>query len=272
VPDMRRPGGPRYRGAIATLLVVAAFGALLSIPAGNWGGASASAAYYYYNPGSGPAILELSPVATTNTVGTSHTVTATVTQDGNPVGNVTVRFTVTGSVATSGTCTTGSSGQCTFTYTGPSLPGADLISAFADLNGNGTRDADEPAATATKAWILPTSTPGQVTGGGQIVTGTDRVTFGFNAKSTSAGLKGECTVVDHDTKRLIKCLDVTALVQSGNEATIYGHAMDDGVSTTYVIHVADNADSGRGADTFSITTTSGYAASGTLTSGNIQTH
>ena len=264
--------GLKYRGPIAGLLVAGAFGGLFSIPIGGWGGAGASAAYYYYNPGSGPVTLTLSPAAATNPVGTSHTVTATVTQDGSGVEGVVVRFTVTGSVTTSGTCTTDSAGQCTFTYTGPALPGADLISAFADLNGNGMIDVGEPVATATKAWIPPTSTPGQVTGGGQIAVGGHPVTFGLTAKSTSNGVKGECTVVDRDAKRMIKCTDATTLVQAANQATIYGHATDNGASTTYVIHVADNATPGSGADTFSIQTMSGYTASGTLTAGNIQTH
>jgi hypothetical protein len=140
------------------------------------------------------------------------------------------------------------------------------------VNGSGTFDPGEPTATATKAWMLPASTPGQVTGGGQISVSGNGVTFGFTAKSDSKGLKGECVVVARDPKRMIKCVDVTALVQSGNEATIYGHATDNGADTTYIIHIADNAEPGRGADTFSITTASGYAASGTLTSGNIQTH
>src|SRR5438309_5423356 len=49
-----------------------------------------------------PAKLVLSPPAATNPVGTSHTVTAKVTDaGGNPVPNVTVRFTVNGSVPTS---------------------------------------------------------------------------------------------------------------------------------------------------------------------------
>lgn len=267
-----RTRGLKHRGAIVGLLVAAAFGALLSIPVGSWSGSSASASYYYYGPPQ-PAVLTLSPAAATNPVDTSHTVTATVTDEfANPVEGVTVRFTVTGSVTTSGSCTTDSLGQCTFTYAGPSLPGADLISAFADTNGDGTFDPGEPTATATKAWVLPTSTPGQVTGGGQILVGTTSVTFGFTAKSDSKGPKGECVVVERDPKRLIKCFDVTALVQSGNEATIYGNATDNGVATTYVIHVADNGESGRGTDTFSIITASGYAASGTLTSGNIQTH
>jgi Bacterial Ig-like domain (group 1) len=266
-----RMAGLKQRGAVGVLLAAAALGALVSIPILGWGGTGASAAYYYYGPGP-PATLVLAPAAATNTVGTSHTVTATVTDEfGTPIEGITVRFTVTGSVTTSGSCTTDSLGQCSFTYSGPSLPGADLITAFADTNGNGTPDAGEPTATATKAWTLPSSTPGQVTGGGQILVGTDSVSFGFTAKS-DGGLKGECTVIDHDTKRMIKCLDVTALVQSGNQATIYGHATDNGVATSYVIHVADNAEPGRGADTFAIKTASGYSASGTLTAGNIQTH
>jgi hypothetical protein len=61
---------------------------------------------------------------------------------------------------------------------------------------------------------------------------------------------------------------------SGKEATIYGNAYgnatDDGVATTYVIHAVDNADPGKGADTFSIQTASGYDASGTLTAGSVQ--
>src|SRR5712691_4731645 len=164
----------------AGVLIVLAAGMLTSISLAR-SSLGAAAAYYYYSttsttstttttPAPVPTTLVLSPAAATNTVGTSHTVTATVNdQFGDPFQGVVVRFTVTGSVTTSGNCTTDAAGQCTFTYTGPSLPGADLITAFADTNGDGTLDAGEPTGTATKAWILPTSTPGQVTGGGQIV-------------------------------------------------------------------------------------------------------
>lgn len=257
-----------HRGLLAALLVAAAFGLLLSLPIGHFGGAGAAAAYYYYNPGSGPLALALSPAAATNTVGTTHTVTATVTQSGNPIESVDVLFSVTGSDTVSGSCTTDAAGACTFTYAGPTLPGADLITAFADANGSGTQDADEPSATATKAWILPATATGQVTGGGDV----GEATFGFNAKSSNETVKGECTVVDHATKRMIKCSDVTAIVVTGNAATIYGHATDDGAPTTYVIDVVDNGEPGRGRDTFSIATASGYAAGGTLTGGNIQVH
>src|SRR5918996_575740 len=100
-----------------------------------------------------PAMLTLTPTADTNPVGTSHTVTATVTNAaGGPVANVTVRFTVTGSVNTSGQCTTNTAGQCDFTYSGPTTPGADAITAFADTNNNGTQNAGEPVGAAEKTW------------------------------------------------------------------------------------------------------------------------
>jgi hypothetical protein len=44
-----------------------------------------------------------------------------------------------------------------------------------------------PCSTAIKAWTLPTSTPGQITGGGQLCNQapTDQVAFGFNGKGDS---------------------------------------------------------------------------------------
>ncbi len=156
--------------------------------------------------------LTLSPAAATNLVGTSHTVTASV-QDasGQAVPNVVVRFSVSGSVTATGQCTSGVNGQCTFTYQGPPLPGADLISAFVDTDGDGFQDqclvalgcAGEPRATATKAWVLPTSTAGQANGGGQIQTAAgDKISFGFYGKS-AGGLQGSCSVVEHGG-RMIK--------------------------------------------------------------------
>jgi Tol biopolymer transport system component len=231
--------------------------------------------------GAAPAALTLSPAADTNPVGTSHVVTATV-QDGSGqvAPNVVVRFSVSGSVTASGQCTSGPYGQCSFAYQGPQLPGADLISAFADTNENGVQDqclvalgcAGEPDGTATKAWVLPVSTAGEANGGGQINDGSgNKISFGFHA-SSAGGLQGGCNVVDR-SGRMIKCLDVTALVLIGNQATIYGHATDDGSlagPTTYVIHVVDNASPGKGADTFSLQTAAGYSASGTLLAGNVQ--
>ena len=219
-----------------------------------------------------PASLVLAPKTATGTVGTQHCVTATVDDaSANPTPNVNVVFSVTGSVNTGGTQATDVSGNAQFCYQGPNLPGADAITAFADTNRNGVQDPGEPSDEATMAWLLPTATTGQATGGGQIPGG---VAFGFTAKSDSTSVKGECSVVDVSPVNniKIKCTDVTILVQTGNKATFFGDAIVNGTATTYRIDVQDNAEPGAGADTFSIQTVSGYTASGALVNGNIQVH
>jgi outer membrane protein assembly factor BamB len=221
------------------------------------------------------ASVTLTPPDAVNTVGTSHTVTASVSNtEGGPVSSSYVLFSVQGSVTTTGTCQTDANGQCSFTYQGPQLPGADVITACADANGNGSVDAAEPCATATKAWLLPTATAGHVTGGGQVLnaTGTDSNAFGFTAQSDSNGVKGERTLVDPAAGVKVKCLDVTALTESGTHATLFGHAVINGSATTYRIDVDDLGEPGTGHDTFKIQTGGGYATGGVITNGNIQVH
>jgi hypothetical protein len=163
-----------------------------------------------FSPTVEPALVTLEPPAATNTVGTAHTVTATVLGGGGePAANASVYFTVVGSVNDdSMSCLTDANGQCSVTYTGPSSAGADMITAFADTNSNHIQDLGEPSGHATKAWVLPTSTPGQVTGGGQILHEyfTDGVAFGFNVRSTTAGVKGRGIVIDRITGVQIKLL------------------------------------------------------------------
>jgi hypothetical protein len=228
-----------------------------------------------HSDASGPATVDLSPPDAVNDVGTSHTVTATVkTSSGAPVASKSVLFNVQGSVTTSGSCTTDANGQCSFTYSGPQLPGADLITGCADSNGSGAVDSGEPCGTATKAWLLPTTTPGHVTGGGQVLNsaGTDQNAFGFNAKSDATGVKGECTVVDPSANVKVKCLDATTLVESGTHATFFGNATVNGASTTYRIDIDDLGEPGKGKDTFRIQTATGYTTGGVLANGNIQVH
>ena len=264
-----------------TGLTTGQFGTVISSPIyGNPPIPRADFVEYFYSseptdPPPGPASVTLTPPNAVNPVGTSHTVTATVNNAaGGPVQDSSVLFNVQGSVTTSGSCTTNASGQCSFTYAGPLLPGADIITGCADSNSHGTANAGEPCGQATKAWVLPTSTPGQVTGGGQLpVTGTGQIAFGFTAQNTNNGVKGECTVVDTtgaDTK--IKCTDATVLVQSATQATFFGNATINGVATTYRIDVTDNGEPGADHDTFAIHTASGYSASGTIAKGNIQIH
>jgi hypothetical protein len=219
----------------------------------------------------------LDPAAATNVVDTSHLVTATVKDESDqPTPDVTVRFTVSGSTSATGSCVTDANGSCSFSYTGPSLPGADAIVAYADTDGSGTKDPGEPGAEAVKSWVAPASTAGQVTGGGQIenAEGDPSVAFGFNAKSGPSGLSGNCSTVDITPVRnvKIKCTSVTSLVISGSHATIFGEATVNGSATTYRIDVDDLAEPGHGADTFRIVIGTGYVASGTLTGGNIQVH
>jgi len=225
------------------------------------------------SPATGSATT-LSPPAATNAVGTTHTVTATVVAASTPapLAGVTVHFTVTGSVATTGSCVTDGNGQCSFTYQGPQLPGADLITAYADANGNATEDANELPGAATKAWILPASTPGQVTGGGRAPALDGGISFGFTAQNQQNGPKGGCDVVDAASNVHVKCLSVTSLVVAGTHATFFGSATIDGVATNYRIDVDDLAEPGAGRDTFGIQTDTGFVAGGVLTSGNVQIH
>jgi Bacterial Ig-like domain (group 1)/Beta-propeller repeat len=157
-----------------------------------------------------PATLTLDPAADTNPVGTSHTVTATVRDAaGNPVANVIVRFTVSGSVSTSGQCTTTAAGQCNFTYSGPTTPGADTISAFADSDDDGVQDVGEPVAAAQKTWtpaapatlLLTPAADTNPVGTDHTVTATVRDAFGNPTPnvivrftvSGSVSTSGQCT-------------------------------------------------------------------------------
>jgi hypothetical protein len=216
-------------------------------------------------------VTTLSPPNAVNTVGTTHTVIATVVSATvqQPLAGITVYFTITGSVTTTGQCTTDANGQCSFTYLGPDLPGADMIEAYADANHNGSQDATELSAHATKEWVLPAATEGQTTGGGQILWATGNVVFGFSARNHAGHIDGNCNVIDVTTERHIKCRSVTSLVISGTHATFFGEATANGVGTTYRIDVDDLGEPGTG-DTFKIQTDSGYVATGTLTAGNIQ--
>ena len=221
-----------------------------------------------------PPVVTLSPPAATNPVGTTHTVTATVlTAALLPLQGVTVRFTVSGSTNTTGSCTTNANGQCSFTYAGPQLPGADTIEAYPDLNGNGSQDPNETVASAVKAWVVPASTAGQVTGGGQIVpvARTAEVSFGLEAKS-GLKLQATCSVVDRSLDVHVKCLDAISLVESPTHATFFGNAIVDGIPTSYRIDIDDLGNPGAGRDTFKLQTGTGYTVGGVLARGDVQIH
>jgi hypothetical protein len=236
-----------------------------------------------------PFSLVLTPAQATNTVGTEHCVTATVTDEaGQPVAGVAVVFDVSGASTEHDTVTTDSSGEATFCYTGPPLPGEDVIRAFADTNGNGTQGAepplgDEPADEATKTWVPPTSPPGcevKITQGGRIVTAeADDATFGGNASVDAAGAaSGQEEYQDHGPASELDfhSLGIASVVCSDDskEASIFGDGSVDGSgSFAFRIRVRDEAEPGAGADVYGILLANGYASGDrTLVGGNVQIH
>jgi hypothetical protein len=92
--------------------------------------------------------LSLDPATATVAPGTPIGLTATArNSDGNPDPGRPVVFSVLGSNTAGATVTTDGSGLATFTYT-PAFGGFDQVTAFTDLNGNGTREANEPERTS----------------------------------------------------------------------------------------------------------------------------
>ena len=224
----------------------------------------------------------MSPNPDSNPVDAQHCVTATVTDAfGNPTPNIVVRFSVSGSVTTSGQRTTDANGQATFCYTGPALPGSDVITAYADTNNNSVQDAGEPSDRATKLWVLPQSTLGcMITDGGRITASNgDKSTFGSVAMVSStapATTSGAQEYQDHGptTNLNVHSTAVLAVVCSGNKAGVFGTATINGSgSYNYRIDLTDNAEPGAGADKYRIRLATGYdSGEQTLAGGNIQMH
>ncbi len=119
-----------------------------------------------------------------------------------------------------------------------------------------------------------------VTGGGFIaVASGGRANFGFNAgiKPNATGADGHLNYIDHTTGMHVKSTSVTGYTDtsanSPNSRHFEGTAEINGqAGFTYMVDVADNGEPGRHTDTFSISLSSGYSASGKLEGGNIQLH
>jgi hypothetical protein len=232
--------------------------------------------------------LTLTPKTAVNPVDSKHTVTAELREDGTLLNGFIVRFQVTGSVNATGSCKTGTTGpgQCTFTYTGPAFPGADLIHAYADLNNNNVQDADEPFDDATKEWILPKSDAFcevKITYGGRITADNgDKASFGGNAKVNGQGdPQGQEEYQDHGPAdpMNVHSIDVVAVTCTTEpppkQASIFGNATIDGSgSFFYRIDVKDVNEPGKGFDTYRIRIPSKPYDSGehVLDGGNIQIH
>lgn len=105
-------------------------------------------------PGANPVNfnLDLTPQTATNPVGTSHTVTATLTDSaGAPIGGAPIEFTVAGANPGGSSEFTDEGGQASFTYTGNNA-GTDQIGACYDANDESPCEA---VASAAKTWTAP---------------------------------------------------------------------------------------------------------------------
>lgn len=225
-----------------------------------------------------PATLVLTPPTATNVVDEEHCVTATVRDEfGNLTPGITVRFSVSGSVSSTGSVTTNASGQAEFCYTGPGLPGADVITAYADTNADNVNDATEPEDTTTKTWVIPANQEEcKVTYGGRITAANgDKATFGGNA--TGVGPVGEEEYQDHGPAvdinvHSIEILAVTCSAD-GTMASIFGSATINGEgSYDFRIDLKDLGEPGS-SDTYRIRLSSGYdSGEQVLDRGNVQIH
>jgi Mg-chelatase subunit ChlD len=235
------------------------------------GGTNPSATARKHWTPAAPATLTLAPKTATNVVDSQHCVTATVKDAfGNPVPGTPVTFAVTGASSAGGTVTTGANGTATFCYTGPALPGADLITATAQTGSH-------PSDTATKQWVFPGNTDDcKVTGGGRFLADDgDKATFGGNAKGS--GPSGEEEYQDHGAAMDINVHSTDVLVVSCSadrtSASIFGTATVNGAgSYTFRIDVKDLGEPGTN-DRYRIRLSNGYdSGDHQLTSGNIQIH
>jgi hypothetical protein len=242
-----------------------------------------------------PDTLTLAPSTDMNEVGTQHCVTATVRDEaGQPLSGVTVVFNVEGASELEnppdedGMATTNIQGEATFCYTGPDLPGEDVIEAFADTNQNGQQDAPPPAGSepfdaAAKVWALPETTPGcaiTISDGGSITTATgSRGSFGGNAKAELNGTtSGEQHYRDHRMLLPVTfdSLEILAIVCIGDgSADIYGGGEVNGLGPqAFRIRVKDGGEPGAGGDTYQLI--AGAYSSGpennALTAGDVQIH
>jgi hypothetical protein len=232
-----------------------------------------------------PAIVTVTPPTATNTVGTQHCVTATITDRfGNPIPSVKVLFSVTGVNAAIGSAVTNAAGQAGFCYTGQ-LFGVDTIRAVADANGNNNADVAEPFGEATKEWLLPLSSPLCVvdfgTYGGWITAANgDKANFGGNVHVSELLIatgqeeyqdKGPMQPMNVHSINVLAVLCTT--ITGGMQASIYGRATIDGAgSYPYRITVKDMGEPGTN-DTYSILLSNGYySGEQKLAGGNVQIH
>jgi hypothetical protein len=134
-----------------------------------------------------------------------------------------------------------------------------IASAHADVK------CGQPACDSAKDFV---------TGGGWIVPASgSRANFAIAGGIKNGGYWGHLQYIDHGTGMKVKGTAITGyMILEGTLRHIEGTCEIDGKpGYTFKADVADKGEPGRD-DTFSITLSNGYGASGKLAGGNIQLH
>ena len=142
----------KWPASFEVLAIAENVGAVFTAPDGTRG------TPYILARGEGLSVISditLTPASATNPVGTSHTLTATVTEGTPPapIAGVTVTFTVESGphAGTTGTGVTNASGVATFSYTGTAL-GTDIIRARFTRGG-----VTQTSSAVSKTWEAGTA-------------------------------------------------------------------------------------------------------------------
>lgn len=99
-----------------------------------------------------PMELTLTPPVDVAETRHEHRVTALLIDDAElPRADVALRYEIVGQHPSSGRLTTAASGQAQIAWTGKHV-GRDVLTLYADLDDDATRDADEPVRSATVDW------------------------------------------------------------------------------------------------------------------------
>jgi uncharacterized repeat protein (TIGR01451 family) len=200
--------------------------------------------------------VALSPQQATNPVGTSHTLTATVTdQAGNPRPNVLVTFTVTGANAGAvGTCNpascqTDANGQVTFTYTG-TVTGQDGITACATPPSGGTPVC---SAQATKTWVAVDADVSIVKSGPALVQNGSNMTYTLDVSNAGPATATNVVVTDPLPAGTTFVSASAGCTESAGTVTCTIASLASGASQSFSITVNVNTSANSVTDTASVT-------------------
>jgi len=130
-----------------------------------------------------------------------------------------------------------------------------------------------PSALAV---VVPPPCEDFFTGGGYLfdTPSGDQGNFGVGGGIKNGELWGHLNYIDHSTTPGMHVKGTSVLSYDVIDATTRrttGTCTIDGVDGSYVLVVSDNGEPGRN-DTFSLTLSTGYVASGVIDGGNIQLH